>query len=231
MKKELLSLLPCCVPLAVQAAPVTYAFSGTVINATGIYATAGSTISGTYTIDLAAADPAASAGVLGSTTDTWIRRYLGGMEYGTPLPSGLVFSSTLTSGGVTYATPPIGGIGLETFVRGLGTPPTTYEAYHRQTTIAGNYVTSIFDLTAAPGSAIVFDAAGLPLLGNAISATGQLLSVDGGTFNGVLDYTITTLSVSESPVPLPAAAWLMLSGVGGLGALSIRRTHRFASAR
>jgi hypothetical protein len=44
--------------------------------------------------------------------------------------------------------------------------------------------------------------------------TGTTTGVSGGAYAGV---------VAASPVPLPAAAWLLLSGLVGVGAMARRR--------
>ncbi len=74
-----------------------------------------------------------------------------------------------------------------------------------------------------------------------VAGTQSLLTVDwnnltsvsitatGGTASPVYTYTsinaigVDNLTYSTSPVPLPAAAWLMLSGLGGLGAMLRKR--------
>ena len=72
---------------------------------------------------------------------------------------------------------------------------------------------SIFSGTSAfPGDPITFSLANVPLGIYHLNVTGTYTGSNGGTYFG-----------NVSVVPLPAAAWLLLSGVAGLGAMARRR--------
>ena len=50
-----------------------------------------------------------------------------------------------------------------------------------------------------------------------------LFDLSCGQCNGVVDLTATYTSASVTPVPLPAAGWLLLASIGGLAALRRRK--------
>jgi hypothetical protein len=56
---------------------------------------------------------------------------------------------------------------------------------------------------------------------NALLDTGGLFTLS--TSNGWSSFSGTYAATGSAPVPLPAAAWLMLSGVAGLGAMTRKR--------
>jgi len=108
-------------PVAAHADAVTYDFVGTVINSGGSYSSAaiGSTVTGTYTFNFANENPAQSSGTIGMINDIsgWSSQAFGGTEYGNALPTGLVFSTTLSGSGFSYSTPTIGDYGVSSLVQ------------------------------------------------------------------------------------------------------------------
>jgi hypothetical protein len=89
--------------MAATASAVTYDFTGTVAGSSGIYCSAGASITGSFTIDTGAGIPAQTTGTIGSITTAWSDHAFGGTAFGTTAPSSLVFAIPLSSGGVTYA--------------------------------------------------------------------------------------------------------------------------------
>jgi hypothetical protein len=197
-------------PLAANAASVTYDFTGTVTTSSGIYAqTVGTTVSGTYTINLG--DATSTFGTVGSQTSNWKAESTGTNAY--------VFSDSVSGGTFFYNTPSTAGtFSSASFVENIVSTPTEYDAYEGQFTASGTGVESSFTVN-NNGGATAYGTNGLPLTFNSpvggSSDSGYVNDFSGGTKIGSLTYSITSLTL-PSTVPLPAAAWLMFSGLAGL---------------
>jgi hypothetical protein len=211
-------------PVAAHADAVTYDFVGTVINSGGSYSSAaiGSTVTGTYTFNFANENPAQSSGTIGMINDIsgWSSQAFGGTEYGNALPTGLVFSSTLSGSGVSYSTPAIGDYGVSSSVQerayntGSGGEPYLYNAseLHYFSSSDPSSSSLYIDGAVPPDTINGYPALSLVDLPFVDTVTGE---VDD---DGLLDFTITSLT----PVPVPATIWLLLSAMGGLGTLARR---------
>ena len=193
-------------PISAEAASITYDFTGSVIQATGIYSDVaiGTTASGTYTFDLANAFPADSSGTISPTSESWIREAIGGTIFGTPAPSNYVFFSTGRAGSATYTTAAPGA--YESFSNvGGGSGGQSWQAQEEQNPTNGPYYTtssvSLFNVNGA------YSSDGLPI-GPGSSGLGYFFS--GSDSNqSFLTYRLTSLT----PTPLPTTVWLMLSGL------------------
>jgi hypothetical protein len=213
------------VPIAANAAAITYDFTGTVTSATGIYSSAAATVTGSFTIDLANADPSVSNSP--TTSGLWQETSYGGSDYGRPLPSALVDWSVIDSGGIAYSTPPVGPadvasvvLGYTTSTNGPSPPANGYAVIADQELATGVITESSFTLIGGTGSS--FNSDGLPVFSNSISAVGELWSgVNGEPVTDELLFDINSMTLA--PVPLPSTAWLMLCGLGGLGVLLKKR--------
>jgi hypothetical protein len=207
------SVTLCVVSGVAHAAAVTYDFTGVVTSSSGFFSNAlvGEQITGTYTFDLGAANPSQSSGAIGPPPSTFLASSYGGTRYSLPAP-GSVFASTAVVGAIPE---------YSSF------PPESYDYAAKSSVEASSsgYTASErvdYDQVfyASSGFAIstpdYYTAAGLPLSGltgtPALSAAGYLDAADGS-----LTYQITSLQLQ--PVPLPAALLLLLSGLGGFGAL------------
>ena len=214
-------------PIVTRADAVTYDFSGTVTSSDFSSAKVGAAITGTYTINLANADPLDSDNGIGVTP--WTRANLGGSAYGSPVPGGTVFSSTLATGSFDYAgsTPsPHGSNSQVTGGEGF------YSAYDIEYTAVSPFFTqSSFEID----NALPFTSNGLPLFGAGATGSGAFFF---GTYvttgpglphdSGVqLDYSIT--SFRQAP-PTAAPEINPASALGGLtlllGALAVLRGRR-----
>src|SRR5580658_4163293 len=113
ISKCLMAFALLTISVGANAQSITYAFSGTVTSATGIYSSisVGTPLNGTYTINLANGIPEQSFGTVGSTTAGWDVVAEGGTEVEPfPAPAALPFTSTITGPGVSYVSPSIGTI-------------------------------------------------------------------------------------------------------------------------
>jgi len=199
--------------LAANAASVTYDFTGTVTNTIGSYSSIanGTLVTGTFTIDYDNALPAYSFGTIGSTN--WAAQENSGSVYGTAPSSAYVFSSTAQVGALSYATQAPGTYYSQSYAasEASGTQLSLVEA---QNVSAPQGVGSDIYILNTAGA---YTSQGLPVLGP--GSYGDFYS-DNGSGTNELYYSINSITA----VPLPAAAWLMLCGLGGLGALA-RKTR------
>jgi hypothetical protein len=221
--KGFLAAITLAASVTSQASTVTYDFTGTINSATGTYSAAGSTVSGTIAIDLAAANPSQSSGTLGSTSATWNEEVYGGSEFGTPVPTAPVYNISINSGAVSYSSAPASALSQTSvsgsFVNGVPSEWIAEEVEVSSESESGNtFIQNGLGLVGA-ASPVPWGSNGLPILGNATGQSNYLWDYVGGTEVGALSYTITSLT----PVPLPTTAWLMLSGMVGLGAMARRR--------
>jgi hypothetical protein len=218
----LLALLPG--PLVANAEAVTYAFTGAVSATLGTYDSVaiGTPLSGTYTFDLAAGDPAHSSGSIGSSTSLWLVANGGGPIRSTPLPK------TIIGLGVSYTTPAIGGEGTSSGVSGFNLVdsslrPNAYDGFEMHTYTPTIYSDSYLNLA---GRGAPYTSDGLPNLSLAtVFATGEFDVINGNGLDSQVKYKITSLKA----VPLPAAAWLLLSALGGICFFSRSRANQLSS--
>jgi hypothetical protein len=178
------------------AQSITYDYTGTVTETDGIFASVavGATVTGTYTFDLANANPSESTGVTGSTTQFWNAVNHSQDTWNAPRPA-LVFSSTAEVDGIFYVThpsvsyessnvsgDPAGGFGGPTFIgEEIGSrSASVYQA--SELTLEGN---------SQPWSS-----AGLPLLNRAnVMALGTFEDIIGPQEN-VVGFNVTSLTVA-----------------------------------
>jgi hypothetical protein len=218
--KNLRASLLICAVLASPAAfagSVTYDFTGTVAYATGGYSSVadGTAITGTYTINVA--NGVLSQSLLPvSLTSSWYSRENSGTFYSLPSNSLYVFSSTANVGAFSYQTSAVPGAYLSySLVEGANSG-LTYEGHEVQSPTSTSSGISYFQLVNSSGNPYSIN--GLPVFSGATTGSGDF-ETTGGSINGTVYYNITSLTA----VPLPASAWLMLSGLIGVGVMARKR--------
>jgi hypothetical protein len=219
------------------ASTLTYTFTGTVTNAQGGFATfngqsvLGYAVTGTYTFNYGAAIPSQSSGTPGSSSWSSTSGFPGNFPPGASLADNLVFTSTAQVVGtnISYATfPPGAGYNIGSNATGYNNGGSEFAASEQANQApAGDTQSSVGISGNLPGE--VFDANGGPAFPSSpfVSGNGDFAVANSGpggvgAFDNIINYNITSIS-PPSTVPLPASAWLMLSGVGALGALARRR--------
>jgi len=92
--------------VAAKANAITYDFSGAVTQVSGAYGSIalGAVVTGSYTFELANANPDQSSGIVGSPSASWSSQLIGGSFYFGDLPAvnSVVFSSVANVAGFTY---------------------------------------------------------------------------------------------------------------------------------
>ena len=190
-------------PCTASADPVTLDFTGSIDSATGSFAAAGSTVSGTYTFNYAAADPSVSSG---SLSDLSSGVSLANLVLGGPLPSSVVFTASFTSGGFSYTSPLSTAVGVLDLV---SIAPGSFFATDSWILADGSGLTNSLQLLGSN----VFNAAGLPVLGTDATSLGQV--VDSSGVNG-FTYHLTTLVQAPEIDPASTTAGITLLLAAGL---------------
>lgn len=204
-----LGLFLALLPLSVFAAPVTLDFTGVVTstyNEPGI--AVGTAFSGTMTFDYA--NSTATTGTVGSTS--------GALWQGlTADPANPVFSMTATIGSTLFTVQPSASVTYnsptQNYVNGSG--GTSFYAVNVLAQSVVTYLQAQVSLSNPSGG--LYDLSGLPLLPSSGTTQNNFFATE---TTGV-HFDITSLT--PAPVPLPAAGWLLVSGLGAMGAMVRRR--------
>lgn len=196
------------------AAAVTYSYSGYIYYLAGGYVDlvpSGTAITGTFTVDLANANPAQSFGIVGSASH-WALNSIGGSQYGTPAPSNYLFSQTATWAGYSFTTS-VSPISSRSGIAGeMGQYNSSYwSAQADNNGIFSNVVFNNYNGQSA------YDSNGLPYM-NASDSGGLI-------YDGVGTVGFNFLTVQ--PVPEPATAWFFGAGLLCLIGIAKRRKLRF----
>jgi len=220
--------LACSAPaLAATAQTVSYDFTATVTESSGLLyglITPGSTISGTYSIDLSAANPAQSFD-LGSLTTNGVAAAAGGKKIGTLAPAEPVFASTASTAVLPFSS---GSQAAYFSASSVGTTPPQAHGVESYTALelneygGGVSSGSFFKLEGAD----LFASDGLLNLGGSTKQDVGGFEETGLGSTNIVTYAITSLTRVPSAAPeidaggATTAASLL---VGGLVVLRARR--------
>lgn len=206
------------IPMSVNAQSSTFDFTGVVTSAQGMYSSigVGTAVTGTYTIDYAAAIPALSTGTPGAPSPGWRSLSGGGTAFsppGYPTPTALVFSSTAQVGDFFYSTRTPDPWYTNSYVQGGGTF-LGFEQIDSGTVLSyGDSYLNLITNNASPP----YTSNGLPVFEGV--GTGYFQTVS-AISNGAVYYNITGLTAA---VPEPGTFALMLAGLGLIGCVAGRR--------
>jgi hypothetical protein len=174
---------------------VNYSFTGKVTGATGIYASAGTTVSGTLTFDLNAGDGALPV----SMTTPWSSVSTGTAQ---------VVASTLQSGSVSFTD--AGAVSNKTMVAGLAAAgsnaPNEYFASDKEFSSSTNSVEHSVQIVGGTAANAPFNSNGLPIFQNAVGS-GTLLATANNATVGQLTYTITSLTIAPTTLSITPASF------------------------
>ncbi len=201
-------------PTNSYATALTYAYSGYIYYIEGGYVglvPSGTAITGTFTIDLANANPAQSGGTVGSAS-YWALNSIGGSQYGTPAPSNYLFSQNATWAGYSFTTSVSPIDSRSSIVGATGQYSQNSSYWQAQAANNGNWSDVGFNNYSGQST---YDSNGLPII-NAKDSGGII----GDSFG-----TVGFNFLSVQPVPLPAAAWLFGSGLLGLIGVARRKAE------
>jgi hypothetical protein len=225
MKKTLLAAV------AVSLMTVGGAFATTLNGTFSVSAVNITNVNGTESQATEAAMNAA-AGMAGAATDTFT--YTGDINFETTTSSDsttvLQWFDSIIAGGVSGIDPVFGGLKLsKDDINGPngGTATTTFLKFtltSSQLLTAGNFSGSHDDGLTLFSDGVIF--------GSNVGPTGKVPfsyeSLSTGVFSFLYVATngnpsVLNINTTASPVPLPASAWMLLAGVGGIAAMRRRK--------
>jgi hypothetical protein len=201
-------------PVIAVAGMVTETFTGTItggstIDVQGLFFAPLTNLNGdTYTATYVINNP-----IIVTNNSSYYNLYSNNPPYllftinGKSFSNGIGSSVYLSGDGTSDA---VSGVGTLSFLSGTGT-------------VTNSVIAPNGSFFASPLSGLAFNYTVNPATVSS-SGTLNLLSIDGGLY-ATLDATSVTFA-SSPLVPLPAAGWLLLSALGGLGLLMRRSQHQ-----
>jgi hypothetical protein len=218
--RSLLSVvLAVAISSAARAESITYDFTGIVTESSNLYASVavGSQITGTYTFNLDPANFTDITGTVGSTSANWQVRNATGVAYARPSNLNYLFTSTASAGSFSYASDPAAAQGYLNFSSVTAGPTQSYQGDEQTISSPDSSNQVAFESFMEINGVSDYGTDGLPLFTSTSRGDGKVLDA---TTNSVVLYTISSVTA----VPIPGAFWLLVSGIGTIGAvLRVRR--------